>query len=265
MFYFALIALKLLAFPLSLLPRPIFLLFGRALGGILLRRGFRVKIAKQNIELAHPEWQEGEREVLLRASYAELGILFLDLIRATYRFDRFVERHCDIEGGEHIRNALAEGKGVVVATAPLGNWEVLAASGYLFFGSKVELLGKPIRPAWMQRIAELIRALVRVRTAPWPNAMPEILRTLNRKEIVGMAIDSYAGAPLGIAVHEGARVVPAVAVRGKNGRYRLRFEAPLPFSPDPGETLQLYTQLLVKRSEEWGAEFPAQWLWIRSR
>lgn len=285
MFYFAMILFKLVAFPLSLLPRKLFLALGHGLGALLLRLGFRVAIVRANLELAFPEWSFEKREELLREHYRELGVLGLEMLRWFYRFDRFLERYSRVEGGENLKAALAEGKGVFVMTAHLGNWEVLAASGYEHFGTKVTMVTKELSPAWLHRMVQVIRSLVGVEMACEPRTMPAILRALKKKEIVGFVMDQYAGAPVGarvpffgkpvgshtalatLALRGNTPVVPAIAIREPSGRYRLRFEQALPLEQreDPEQAVLANTALFVRHTESWVREFPAQWLWIHRR
>jgi len=285
MFYLALIFLKLLAFPLSLLPRKLFLALGRGVGALFLKYGFRAPIARSNLALAFPEKSTIERESLLRSSYAELGVLGLELLRWFYRFDRFVERYGDVEGEEHMKAALAEGRGVLAMTAHLGNWEVLAISGPSFLGTGVTMVTKELKPAWLHRVVEVTRELSGVRMACEPRTMPGILRALKRKEIVGFVMDQFAGAPVGarvpffgipvgshtalatLAIRTGAAVVPAIAVRQPNGRYLIRYEPALKLleRTDPDAAVIANTALFVRHTEKWVREFPAQWLWIHRR
>jgi Kdo2-lipid IVA lauroyltransferase/acyltransferase len=285
MFYLALILLKLLAFALSLLPRPLFLLMGRGLGRLLAGFHFRERVAAANLELAFAEKDPASRAELLRSQYAELGVLFLEMLRSFYRFDRFVERNSDVEGEEHLRAALAQGKGIFVMTAHLGNWEVLTASGPTLFGTGVTMVTKELKPKWFHRVVEVTRSLLGVQMACEPRTMQGILRALKRKEIVGFVMDQYAGAPVGarvpffgkavgshtalatLALRTGAPVVPAVSVRKPGGRYLIRFEPPFPLEErsDPQASVIANTALFVRHTEKWVREFPEQWMWIHRR
>lgn len=284
MFYLALIVLKLLAFPLSFLPRPVFLLLGRGIGGLLLRFGFRVDVARENIGLAFAEKSEAERERLLRASYRELGITFLELLRLFYRFDRFLDRYCDLEGAHHLQNG-REGKGCFCLTAHLGNWEVITAAGPNLAKVPSLMVTKRLKPEWLNRVTEVTRSLLHVRMAFEPRTMPEIVRALKRNDAIGFVMDQYAGAPVGarvpffgipvgshtalatLAVRMGVPVVPGIAVRKPNGRYLVRFEPPLKLEErgDPDAAVIANTALFVRHTEAWIREFPEQWLWIHRR
>lgn len=285
MFYLAFFLLKLLAWLLSLPPRRLFLLLGAGLGSLLGSLGFRRKIAESNIKLAFPELADNERALLLRRFYRHLGALFLEILASFFRFDRFVQRLSDVEGEAHLRAALAEGKGVFVMTAHLGNWEVLTASGPTLFGTGVTMVTKELKPAWLHRAVDVTRALLGVKMACEPKTMQGILRALKKKEIVGFVMDQYAGAPVGarvpffgvpvgshtalatLALRTGAPVVPAISYRKPNGRFTIRFDAPLATLEDADQdrAVLLNTANYVKHTEAWVREFPEQWLWIHRR
>ncbi len=285
MFYFALIFLKLLALPFSLLPRRLFIFLGYRLGALLLRGGFRVKVAADNLRLAFPEKSEAERGALLRASYSELGVLFLEFLRSFYRFDRFLDRYCDVEGAENLKQARSLGKGCFVMTAHLGNWEVMTAAGPNLVNAPTLMVTKRLKPEWLNRVAEVTRALLRIRMAFEPRTMPEILRTLKRNEVVGFVMDQYAGAPVGarvpffgkpvgshtalatLSLRLDVPVVPAIAVRKPNGRYLVRFEPALKAErrDTQEQTVIANTALYVRHTEAWIRKFPSQWLWIHRR
>lgn len=283
MFYFGLIVLKCIAFFLSLLPRPVFLALGHGLGGFLRRIGFRTEISRANLTRAYPSLPD--REDLFRSCYRELGVLFLELFRYFYRFRDFLDRNVDYEGEENLRSAMAEGKGVFVMTAHLGNWEVLTASGPNHFGVPVTMVTKRLKPAWLHRAVELNRSLLGIQMAFEPRTLSEVLRALRKKEIVGFVMDQFTGAPFGarvpffgipvgshtalatLAIRTGAPVVPAVAIRQPNGRYLLRFEPALPTIEDNDyeKSVILNTANYVRHTENWVRENPSQWMWIHRR
>ncbi|MGZ3693164.1 MAG: lysophospholipid acyltransferase family protein [Bdellovibrionota bacterium] len=285
MFYLGLIFLKLIGFALSFFPRKIFLALGRVLGSVLFFFGFRRKVVTANIELAFPDQDARVSLALIREIYRQLGILFLEIFRSFFKFDDLLRRYADFEGEEHLTDALAQGKGVFVMTAHIGNWELLTISGPWRFLTSVTMVTKQLKPQWLHRIVEVTRHLLGVRMALEPKTMHEIIRALRRKEIVGFVMDQYAGAPVGarvpffgkavgshtalatLALRTGAPVVPAIAVRKPDGRYLIRFDPVLPTLTDPDAELAvlLNTAAYVRHTEAWIREFPAQWLWIHKR
>lgn len=287
MFYLALILLKLGGFLLSFLPRPIFLAAGRGLGRVLAAFGFRQAVVEGNLARAFPDWSPPQREEFTARQYGALGILFLEMLASFFRFDRFLRRHVVVEGEERMRAALAGEKGLFVMSAHLGNWEVLTAAGPVVFGVPITMVTKQLRPAWLHRAVSITRELLGVKMACEPRTMPAIFRALKRKEIVGIVMDQYAGAPVGarvpffgypvgshtalatLALRTGVPVVPAVSVRRPDGKYLIRFEEAIAVAARPDESnaaaVLRYTALFTQITERWVREFPEQWLWIHRR
>jgi Kdo2-lipid IVA lauroyltransferase/acyltransferase len=276
---------KSMGLVLGLIPRPLFLVLGRTLGKILLALGFRSEVARENIALALPELRPEEREFLLKGSFGELGILFLELLRFFYRFPSFVERNTVLENQHYLKDALAQGKGVLVSTAHLGNWEVLAAAGPVLVGVSSTMVTKSLKPQWLQRIVVVVRELMGVKMAFEPKTLSQVMRALRNKEIVGFVMDQYAGAPVGarvpffgkpvgshtalatIALRTGAPIVPGVAVRDVKGRYHVKFYPPIPLPEAASfeEKVLKLTAALVAQVESMVREYPEQWLWIHRR
>lgn len=285
MYYFAMILLKLIGYFLTFLPRRVFLWLGAGLGALLLKANFRRKVAEGNLQLAFPYLTGAERNRFLQESYRETGILFLEMLFSFYRFDRFIERFCDIENQHHLDAALAHGKGVFVMSAHLGNWEVLTASGPTLFKTPVTMVTKLLKPEWFHRVVSVTRELLGVEMAVEPRTMKAILKALKQKNIVGVVMDQYTGAPVGarvpffgypvgshtflavLALRTGAPVVPAISVRKPNGRYLIRFDPPMETIHEENQESAVIrnTAQYVRHTEAWVKEFPLQWMWIHRR
>jgi KDO2-lipid IV(A) lauroyltransferase len=244
-----------------------------------------VKIARANIELAYPEWEQARRDQLLHDHYLELGVLFLEMLRMFYRFDRFFDRYVDVEGKEHLQAVLDKGKGVFAMTAHIGNWEVLTLCGRHVFGRTAVMVTKELKPRWLHRAVGVTRSLLGVEMANEPRTMQGVLRGLKQNNLVGWVMDQYAGAPVGarvpffgkpvgshtalatLALRTKTPVITAYAVRKPDGRYLLKFEAPFELL-DRGNaeaSVIANTALFVRRTEALVREYPAQWLWIHRR
>jgi KDO2-lipid IV(A) lauroyltransferase len=103
---------------LALLPYPAIIAFGTALGALLRHLPISfVRIARRNIELCLPELTPPEREQLLRRHFASLGIALLEIPLAWWSSPARFARLVRVEGAEHVRAAVARGKGTMILTA----------------------------------------------------------------------------------------------------------------------------------------------------
>jgi len=101
-----------------LLPYPLLLLVGRALGNFMrvLPLNF-ARVARRNMELCLPELSPAEREKLLARHFESLGIALLEIPFAWWKSAQTVNRIVQIEGREHIETARERGRGVILITA----------------------------------------------------------------------------------------------------------------------------------------------------
>jgi KDO2-lipid IV(A) lauroyltransferase len=107
------------------LPRPARLALARAVAG-RAADWFPAEQARvrANVARVRPQASAREREALVASVFRHFAICFADLISTNRREaqpDRLVRR---IEGDEHLLAAIAEGRGLVLLTAHLGNWEL---------------------------------------------------------------------------------------------------------------------------------------------
>jgi lauroyl/myristoyl acyltransferase len=185
------------------------------------------------------------------------------------------------EGIEHLEAAQSAGRGVILVTAHLGNWELggvlLALRG---FPMSVVTLEEPTTE--LTRWRDAFRQKVGIRTtAVGPGhqfAFVELIRTLRAGGIVAMLVDrpysgsgvpveffgrktEFSSAPALLWQHTGAAVVPAFVLHNDTGRYTAFAQAPLAFtkSTEPRADLAANTQLLATHFEHVIRQHPDQW------
>jgi KDO2-lipid IV(A) lauroyltransferase len=97
------------------LPYKVLLWLGRGLGGVMYRlASSRRKIAARNLELCFPQMPDAEREALLKENFASTGITFFEMAIAWWWPAERLRRLDTIEGLEHLRQAEADGQGVIL-------------------------------------------------------------------------------------------------------------------------------------------------------
>lgn len=173
-----------------------------------------------------------------RPFYHHLLLLYESIARIGGR--RFPVR---VEGGEHLLDAIARGRGVVVASLHLGNWLAGAEAAAGLTGRPVHsVAGVQLLRGWTGELRLAYRAAgIRIHGTRRP--VPGLLRALRRGEIVALQIDGdrHAGEGIGtrgvqtLAARTGAAVLAARCVREGPGRFAVRFDPPI--SGDRTETL----------------------------
>jgi len=138
---------------MALLPFPLMVRLGSLLGAVLrhLPIGF-VKTARRNLELCFPELSPRAREELLDRHFASLGIALLEIPLAWWLSPARLARLVQIEGAEHLRAAVARGRGVIVLTAHFTPMEMagrtlvsVAPVSFLYRPTKNEVLAYALR------------------------------------------------------------------------------------------------------------------------
>ncbi|SJZ93463.1 lauroyl acyltransferase [Novilysobacter spongiicola] len=124
---FAARTLYLLAAIVGRLPWPWLRRAANAMAGLLERRSTReVRVTETNLELAYPELLPGQRLQMRQAILRSTTLQVLETLRLWTRprqenLSLIVEQH----GAHLLDEAIAAGKGVIIAAPHYGNWELL--------------------------------------------------------------------------------------------------------------------------------------------
>jgi KDO2-lipid IV(A) lauroyltransferase len=180
---------------------------------------------------------------------------------------------------EHVEAALAAGRGILFATAHLGNWE-LSAFAYAILARPMHVVARPLDNPLIDALVERRRGLSGNRLIFKKDYARAILKALAANEAVGILIDQNAAPAEGvfvdffgvpacagtgfakIAAHSGAAVIPGFALWSEEERrYVLRFDPPVAMSGDAERD----TAVLQARLEAVIRAHPDQWLWIHRR
>ncbi|MFB3829476.1 MAG: lysophospholipid acyltransferase family protein [Bryobacteraceae bacterium] len=252
----------------------------RAYAGVLDRALPRLRrTALRNLEFAMPELDEAGRLRTVEEVFDSIA----RVLAAFAKFPRIQRRNVAewirCEGLEYYREAKRRGKGVLVATAHLGNWE-LSAYAHALLTEPMNVLVRPLDNPYIDRMVERRRALSGNRVIAKKDFARGILAALRRNEAVGILIDQNAAPENGVfvdffgvpacagtgfarlAAHSGATVIPGFATwSGEERRYVLRFYPPVPVSGDAAvdtAAVQRALEAAIRRE-------PGQWLWIHRR
>ena len=116
-----------LMYLISWLPYRVLMTVGAALGKLLFKAlKSRQKIARRNLELCFPEKSVAEREALLWQNAEESGKAMFETVIGWWWPDWRVRRLAHIKGYEHIQQAVASGKGILLLA---GHFLHLEAAG----------------------------------------------------------------------------------------------------------------------------------------
>jgi len=187
------------------------------------------------------------------------------------------------EGKENLDLALQAGRGVILITAHLGNWELLGASLALN-GYPVSVIAREVRSEKLQKLMEAHRQTVGMKVIYRGAAVKNGLRCLKRNEILGILSDvdtkadgvfvdflgKLAYTPLGpvaIALKTQSLIVPAFIIRQPDDSHRVVIEKPLKLqiTGQKDVDIQINIQSMTKIIEYYVRKYPAQWIWMHQR
>ncbi|MBT8107500.1 MAG: LpxL/LpxP family Kdo(2)-lipid IV(A) lauroyl/palmitoleoyl acyltransferase [Gammaproteobacteria bacterium] len=111
---------------ICLLPHRAALAVGRALGRLAHRAsGSRRAITRRNIELCFPALSPAERNALARRHFESLGMSLIETGVARWRSTQHLQSLSQLVGLEHVQDALATGKGVILLSAHFTTLEIM--------------------------------------------------------------------------------------------------------------------------------------------
>jgi len=260
----------------STLPRPARLRLARGLGRLLSRAvPAERRAVRSNLARVLPGSPPRELDRRVSETFANFGAFFADLLTLNRQPAAALGAYvASAEGEHHLDGALAAGRGVVLLTAHLGNWE--------FAGRLLSSRGR--RTAHVVLSAEQDQALERYLRLDSPQlrfvtrrhatSTLGLLAALRRAELVAMQADRPTGGrgdaivpffgepaafPIGpfvLARAAGAAVVTAFCAMAPGGRYRLEIDPPIWVKPGE-ETSALATT--VAALERVIRAYPTQW------
>jgi KDO2-lipid IV(A) lauroyltransferase len=246
-----------------------------------------VRRARANLELVFPGQTAEWRERVLVACYEHLGRSLTDVCRFRSMTQQELLNDWIVPGPDShrvMREALAEGRGVLGLSAHAGFWELI---GFAFpaLGYPLVSIANRISAPRIEYHVKRIRERLGNRIVYQEGALLPLLRSLRDGQTLGIIMDHWAG-PEGLLVpffgretrtvtsvariHQkcGTPVVINYMLRRPDGRYDWRaHRVPMPpaagLSPD--EHLRALTLACNKAIEEVILEAPEQWIWMHKR
>jgi KDO2-lipid IV(A) lauroyltransferase len=262
---------------LSLPPRPLAEWLARRYAAVLdlaiprLRR-----IAYRNLAMALPA---SDRKKITDGVFASIARLLVSLARFPQIDKENVGDWIRYEGFEYYNEAKTRGRGVLFATAHLGNWE-LSAFTHALMTEPMHVVVRPLDNRNINELVENRRRMSGNRLIGKKEAARAILKALAANEPVGALIDQNSSLEEGtfvdffgisacanvgfakLAARSGAAVIPGFALWSEAERkYILRFYPIVEMSGDPA----VDTARIQKILEGVIREHPDQWLWIHRR
>jgi len=244
--------------------------------------GVRRRVALDNLAIAFPEMRPRERWRLAFRNYCHLALCAADFLRSPSMSDAELFSQVQPDGWGKLDAFVEARRGVVVATAHMGNFELFGVYGAR---RKVPftILTRPLKGGANARWVDT-RAVAGVREIH--KGMENLLAAVRSGEVLALLIDqnmlsrraiftpffgklaATTPAPAVVAERTGAKVLLAVLLRNGDGTYRSHFEGPYSLertSAEVDEDVARFTAMLNERFEAIVRAHPEQWFWLHRR
>jgi Kdo2-lipid IVA lauroyltransferase/acyltransferase len=242
------------------------------------------RTARANLKAAFPEKSEAEIVSILTGMWDNLGRTVAEYPHLR-RFDKLgPSARIEVDGVEHIRDAVDSGKGVMFLSAHLGNWEMMPITAEqleLDGASVVRHPNNPYVARWIahQRATSGPKAQIGKhsgarRVFAQLRASKAIYMLVDQRNDEGIAVNFFGrpalttSVPAALAMKTGARILIAGNRRkGRSARFEVTIRPGPEFHSTGDETAdtRLLTERITAQVEAIIRSDPSQWLWIHRR
>jgi KDO2-lipid IV(A) lauroyltransferase len=269
---------------LGRLPRPALLRLGRVCGWlwfhlIPIRRG----VALAQMQRAFPEWEEARVRATTLENFKQTATTFAEGALIPHLAPKLPAWYSH-QGFEHYWAARVRGKGVIVITGHVGNFDLFGVLQSIA-GYALTIVVRPIKNQALDARWNAMRARFGTRVLiarRRMGAMKEILAELKAGRSVALLIDQNMNRDKGVFVdffgqaactmelpallakRTGAAIVPAFMVRRPDGGHHAIILPEVRWRSGDGDLVR-NTQAHTQVVEDMVRRYPAQWLWVHRR
>src|SRR3989338_1812831 len=225
---------------------------------------------------------EERLSALTREVFRNFGKYLAEFLRMEKMMDKdFIAKKVKVEHREHVQQALDKGKGAIIVTAHIGNWEMgavlLSVLGYPLIAVALPHKERPVNDLFNHQ-----RETKGITIVPLQKGVRKCIEALNENKIVALLADrdftlngemmDFLGkkallpkGPAAFSLKTGAPVIPVFVIRETDDHFLVLFGEPI-FPPrdqnDAGALSKLMRRYAVV-IEEKIRQYPTQWLMFR--
>ncbi len=255
---------------------------------VYLASGKHRRIAKESLEIAFgPSLDRREKRKILIDSFEEMVKGGLESVLVISHRPEDLGKNISITGKEHLREALARGRGAIVVSAHFGNFILLAAN-LNAAGFPTAVVLRPLRDEKMDVFLLEKRkkfGVESIYTKPSKVCVDKSLAFLRNNGVLfnlldqnfgsgsGVFVDFFgmkaatATGPIVLALRSNAAIFPVFIIRKPDNSQEIIIEPEFKIEKKENfeQTVQYNIAGLTKIIENYIRKYPAQWSWIHRR
>ncbi len=239
------------------------------------------RITRENIKVIFPEKSEREIRRMRIRMFRNFAKYLVDFFRFSKLDINYIKRNIKVENIHYIDEALSKGKGAIIVTAHLGNWElggvVVALLGYPFW-----IVALPHKYRKVNDFFNFQRGSKGINVIPLGRAARQSLDILKENRVLALAGDRdfsekgivsdffgrpaiFPQGPAALSLKTGAKIIPGFMLRNEGDTFTLKFEKPLEFisTGDKNNDLIGLTAQYRNIFEDYIRKYPDQWYMFR--
>ncbi len=247
---------------------------------------FKVRrdVVERQIAAAFPRWPKGEVLRVAREAYLHLGRVTVETaLLSRLPRERVLELVEGVDGWDIIERAVARGRGAILLSAHVGNWE-LAGAYLVARGLKLDAIARRMNNPLFDAYVTRTRERLGISIVYDKDAVRRTARAVQEGRAVGFLADQGAlnmastwvpfmgrlaktpRGPAVLALRWDVPVIFGVAMRLPDGRYRIAIEEiPCDRSDDRDADVDRIVARYSAAVERWVRREPEQYFWHHRR
>lgn len=247
------------------------------------------RVARTNLKIAFPELGEAEQERLAKGAFRNLGRVLGEMSqfpKATPEtLKKVIEFQIDPAVYAEYQRLKSEGRGVIIVSPHLGNWEVLVF-GWAVQDAPMSYLARPLDNPKIEKLTVDLRTKFGNKPINKTNSAMTAARVLRHEGLLGILADVNAHPKEGvfvpffgvpactstgvalIAMRTDSAIVPMCAAWDEEKQCYIGVHGPMIYPSDTGDRqrdVRETTAAFTAEVEKLIRRFPDQWLWIHKR
>lgn len=240
------------------------------------------RVVRENLKAIFPQKTDKEIKRMRLAMFRNFAKYLVDFFCFTKLDKEWIEKKIKMKNIRYLDEALAEGKGVIILSAHIGNWE-LGGAALSLLGYKLWAVVLPHQHRKVDLFFNRQRESKKLRVIPLGNSLKKCFDVFKKNHILALVADrdfSKGGGirvdffgkptylPKGPAVFSlktGAPIIPGFIVRNNDDTFTLEFLKPIEvvplkeFDSSLRELVQRYKLII----EDYIRSYPQQWFMFR--